>query len=54
MSVALAYFIEERENISTVIDLDKYVQTDEKEFIRAFKTVNTFNATDEALQNITY
>ena len=54
VSVALAYFIEERENISTVIDLDKYVQSDEKEFIRAFKTVNTFNATDEALQNISY
>ena len=54
VSVALAYFIEERENISTVIDLDKYVQSDEKEFIRAFKTVNTFNATDQALQNITY
>ena len=54
VSVALAYFIEERENISTVIDLDKYVKTDEKEFIRAFKTVNTFNATDQALQNITY
>jgi hypothetical protein len=54
VSVALNYFVDERTNLTNLIDLDDFVQTDEREFIRGFSMANTFNNTDNALQIINY
>ena len=52
VSVALNYFIEDRDNLTSLLDLDKYVETDEKEFLNAFVVANAFNNTDSSLQSV--
>ena len=54
VAVALNYFIEERENLTSVVDLDQFTETDEQEFLIQFKPETTMNNTDIALQSVTY
>ena len=52
VSVALDFFIKQRENLTTLIDLDSFVQADERKFLTKFSVRNTQNKTDNALQTI--
>ena len=54
IAVALNYFIERRENLSEVADLDKFIKSDESDYLRNFKIADAFNQTDIALQEISY
>ena len=54
VAVALNYFIEERENLTSIVDLDQFTATDEQEFLIQFKPETTMNNTDVALQSVTY
>ena len=54
-SVALNFFINRRDGLEKVEDLDNYVvQNLDPEFLSYFKMANTFNNTDEVLQNVKY
>ena len=55
VTVALNFFIRKRENITTVVDFDRYVEQDlDKEFLRGYRLERTFNNTDEVLQRVRY
>merc|ERR1711892_181889 len=55
VSVALNFFIRQRENLTTVVDLDNYVEADvDLQFLRSYRLESTFNNTDEVLQKVKY
>jgi hypothetical protein len=54
VSVALNYFIEGRENITSLAELDQFIASDELEFLKKYKLATTFNNTDNALQSVKY
>ena len=54
VAVALDYFISGRENLSDISQLNRLVASDEASLLRQFVLANTFNNTDNALQEVSY
>ena len=54
VAVALDFFIAGRENITDISQLDRLVATDEASLLDQFILANTFNNTDNALQEVSY
>ena len=55
MAVALFFFIQKRGKLDNIEDLYKITDVNiDKDFIVQFRMMDTFKATDEALQNVEY
>lgn len=53
--MALHYFIKKRDSLSTVTDFDNFVEKNlDLQFLKSFRIYDTFNATDESLQRVSY
>ena len=54
IAVALDFFVGKRENLTSLIDLDQFTETDEAEFIESFSVNSSYRNTDIALLNVSW
>ena len=54
VAVALDYFVAGKANISDISELNKLIASDEASLLEQFVLANTFNNTDNALQEVSY